>query len=55
MEKEYKGIISELENYVPIENTIKTARNIEVLHNLIKNNGHNFDLSKNELELAQCF
>ena len=38
---------------VPIfENTINSARNIEVLHNLIKNNGQNFNLTQEEKELA---
>ena len=37
---------------VPIENTIISARNIEMLHSLIKNKGKNFELSNEELELA---
>lgn len=52
MEKEYKKIEKELNNLVPMENTINSARNIEVLHNLIKNNGQDFNLSEEELELA---
>ena len=32
--------------------TIKEAREIENLHLLIKNNGHNFNLSNEELKLA---
>ena len=52
MEKEINKIKRELKNMVPIENTILSARNIEMLHSLIKNNGKNFELSNEELELA---
>ena len=52
MEREYKKIKTELKELVPIENTINSARNIELLHNLIKNNGQNFNLSQEEIELA---
>ena len=52
MEKEYKKIQKELDNLVPIENTINSARNIELLHNLIKNNGQDFNLTQEEIELA---
>lgn len=52
MEKEYKKIKTELKELVPIENTIKNARNIEIIHNLIKNNGQDFNLEQEEIELA---
>ena len=52
MQKEYVKIQKELKGLVPLENTINSARYVENIHNLIKNNGHNFDLSKEELELA---
>ena len=52
MEKEYKKIKLELKDLVPLENTINNARAIENLHNLIKNNGQNFDLTQEEIELA---
>ena len=53
MEKEYKKLEKQLENLAPIEKTIKEARTIENLHNLIKNNGQNFNLTQEQLELAQ--
>ena len=53
MQKEYYKIEKELKKLVPIENTINNARYIENIHNLIKNNGKNFDLSSEELELAK--
>ncbi len=53
MDKEYKKIKQKLKEVMPIENTIINAKRLENLHTLIKNNGHNFNLSKEELELAQ--
>ena len=53
MQKEYKKIKNELKELVPIENTLKNARYVENIHNIIKNNGHDFDLSNEQLELAQ--
>lgn len=53
MEKSYKNIESYLNKIIPLENTINEARKIQNIHNLIKNNGKNFDISNNELELAQ--
>ena len=52
MEKQYNKLENELEKIMPLENTITKARVVENLHNLIKNNGKNFNLSKEELELA---
>lgn len=53
MEKEYAKIEKELKQIIPLENTIKQARLIENLHNIIKNRGENFQLSEQELELAK--
>ena len=53
MEKEYKKIKTKLKELVPIENTINNARSIEILHNLIKNNGQNFNLTQEEIDLAK--
>lgn len=53
MEKQYKKIETELKELAPIENTINQARTIKNLHNLIKNNGQNFNLTKEQLELAE--
>ena len=52
METEIKEIENNLKKLLPMENTLKEARTIENLHNLIKNNGQNFDLSNEELQLA---
>lgn len=53
MEKVYNKLEDELEKTLPLENTLKKARNIENLHVLIKNKGGKFNLSREELELAQ--
>ena len=53
MEKQYKKIETELKELAPIENTINQARTIEKLHNLIKNNGQDFNLTKEQIELAE--
>ena len=53
MEKQYEKIETELKELAPIENTINQARTIENLHNLIRNNGQDFNLTKEQLELAQ--
>lgn len=53
MQREYDKIRGKMKEIAPIENTIKTARGIENLHKLIKNNGKNFDLTSEELELAK--
>ena len=52
MEILYKNIKNELEKIVPLENIINKARVVENVHNLIKNNEKNFNLTEAELELA---
>lgn len=52
MEKEYKKIQKELKNVIPLESTLSDTRKIENIHQIIKNNGQNFDLTEQELELA---
>lgn len=53
MEKEYNKIEKQLKNVAPIQKTINDAKTIEVLHNLIKNNGQDFNLTQEQLELAE--
>ena len=52
MEREYQKIKDKLKELLPLETTIKQARKIENIHLLIKNNGHDFNLSEEQLELA---
>ena len=53
MEKEYKKLEKEISNLIPLEKTINDVRTIENLHNLIKNNGQDFNLTQEQLELAE--
>lgn len=53
MQKEYNKMQEKLKEVIPTEETIKNARTIETIHNLIKNNGQNFDLTSGELELVK--
>lgn len=52
MQREYEKIREKLKILIPMENTLKQARTIENLHTLIKNNGQDFNLNKEELELV---
>ena len=53
IEKEYIKINKEINNLVPIEKMISEARTIQNLHNLIKNNGQDFNLTQEQMELAE--
>lgn len=52
MAREYTKMKEKLKDLMPMENLLKEARIIENLHNLIKNNGKNFNLSEEEIKLA---
>lgn len=52
MQKEYTKIKEKLSILIPIESTLKQARTIENLHTLIKNNGQEFNLTQEQIELA---
>lgn len=52
MEKYIKKIKNTLEKILPLESLISEARQIENLHELIKNNGGDFNLSEEQMELA---
>lgn len=53
MTKEYNKIRKNLDNVIPLENILKETRRVEVLHNLIKNNGQNFEITELENKLAE--
>lgn len=53
MEVEYKKIEEQIQKIAPIKKTIEEANTIEMLHNLIKTNGKDFNLSSEELELIE--
>ena len=51
-EDEIENIKNNLEKTIPLEKIISNARTIENIHNLIKNNGKNFNLSQEKIALA---
>ena len=53
MQKEYLKIKDKLKTLIPMEETLKKARTIENLHILIKNNGQDFNLTEEQLKLAE--
>ena len=53
MEQEYQKIETIINNLLPLEKTINQARIIENLHNLIKNNGQDFNLNQEQIALAE--
>ena len=48
MEREYKKIKTQISEVIPMESTIKEARKIENIHNLVKNKGIDYNLSEEE-------
>ena len=52
MDYQYKHMESLLKEVMPLENILKKAREVENLHELIKNNGKNFNLTEEQKELA---
>ena len=53
MEKAYKRIEKQYEKIVPLENLINETKQVKVLHELIKNNGKNFNITEDEKRLAK--
>ena len=53
MEKSYKNMQRYLKEIVPLESTLKEARTIENLHNLVKSKGIDFNLTEEEITLAE--
>lgn len=52
MKKEYNKIEKQIKYIAPIEKTINDIKTIEILQNLIKNNGQNFSLTEEEIDLV---
>lgn len=53
MEYQYDKIQEYLQEVVPLESVLEKARIVENLHELIKNNGKDFNLSEEQKELAE--
>ena len=52
MKKIYNKIEKQVEQIMPIQSTLEKIEYVENLQNLIENNGKNFNLTEEELELA---
>lgn len=52
MKKTHTRIQKELEKIIPIEDVLTRVEQLENMHELVVNNGGNFNLSEEELELA---
>lgn len=53
MEYQYDKIQEYLEKVIPLEEVLKKARTVENIHELIKNNDRNFNLTDEQKELAE--
>lgn len=53
MDKTYQKLGKSLKKVIPLEETIKQAREIENLHGLIKNNGQSFEITELQRQLAK--
>ena len=53
MQKEYNKMQEKLKILMPMEQTLREARTIENLHTLIKNNGQDFNLTDEQMQLAE--
>ena len=55
MTKEYNKIKTQLNKVIPLENILKETRKVETLHELIKNNGQNFNITEAEKNIIENF
>ena len=53
MELEYNKIREKLKELVPLEETLRNAHKVENIHKLVKNKGKDFNLSEEEIALAE--
>lgn len=52
MTNEYNKIEKQMDKIIPLEETINEVKRVKAIHNLIKNNGQNFEITKDEENLA---
>ncbi len=55
MTKEYNKIRTQMNKVIPLENILKETRKVETLHELIKNNGQNFNITEAEKNIIENF
>ena len=53
MKKEFNKIENQVKKIAPIEKTINEIKTIQILHNLIKNNGQNFNLTRRRIGISR--
>lgn len=53
MTEQYNEIVSKQDKIIPVENVLNEARKVGNIHNLIKNNGQNFNITEDEQKLAE--
>ncbi len=53
MDLEYEKIKKQIENIIPLEETMEKLKELEKVHNYIRNNNKNFNILDIELELAK--
>lgn len=53
MKKEFNKIENQVKKIAPIEETINEIKTIQILHNLIKNNGQNFNLTRRRIGISR--
>ncbi len=53
MEKVYSNIEKESQKIIPLEKVLEELKKVKSMHNLIKNNGQNFDINEEKKRLAQ--
>ena len=53
MSQEYEKIEKEFNKIIPLENVINETKKVKAIHNLIKNNGQNLNLTEEQIELAK--
>ena len=52
--KEMQKFVKEMKKIIPLENLIKGAREIQNMHQLIKNNGQVFELTENQINAIKA-
>lgn len=55
MTKEYNKIKTQINKVIPLENILRETRKVETLHELIKNNGQNFNITEAEKNIIENF
>ena len=55
MTTSHNKIKTQINKVIPLENILKETRKVETLHELIKNNGQNFNITEAEKNIIENF